>query len=160
LGGTFIDIGLDGVIVGLLRCFGGVLGAGEASTTVAVEAESEALSDSTLLDSLRVPADFFLLLGAGVAVACSALTSVLARALGGATPNPRSAKLIVRDIRGTFDVEAEAVLRAGFLGEWSFLGTGFLGAFSIFRRHSSGFTSCSRRCVIDLAEMRSCVPEA
>lgn len=71
-----IDIGLEGVIVGLLRGFGGVLGAGEASTTVAVDAESEALKDSMLFDSLSAPEPFFVF-EVGMPVACSTLTSAV-----------------------------------------------------------------------------------
>lgn len=75
LGGTLIDIGLDGVMAVFFIGFWGVSGDGARSITV--DALSDALKESTLLLSASTP-DNFLEFDVGKPLACSTFTSVLA----------------------------------------------------------------------------------
>jgi hypothetical protein len=79
-----------------------------------VDVVSEGLREAILLESEIDPAGV-LDTTAGKALACSILIPVLAWALGGVALKPRSAKLMVFDIREIFG--AGVFFSAGFLGD-------------------------------------------
>lgn len=139
----------------------------DVDVDVDTDAASDELRESAFLKSADVVTGGFWL-NMGKALACSTLTSVLAWALGGVAPNPRRAKLIVRDI---FDVLAvDGGFKDGFLGETFLVDTGLTGVASpvglIFRGNECGewsrsdCISCSLNRVTDLADSRSCRPDA
>lgn len=134
--------------------------------TVEMDVLFEWVSECTLLVSELTGIEV-LWFDMGNASAFSTLTSMLAWALGGALPKPRSAKLIERDIRGVRSV-AE-VFGAGLLGVILLT---VLGPFGVDKGRSAllgivrveypwllGPVSCSLNRDIDLADIRSCMPE-
>lgn len=101
----------------------------------------------------------------GNALACSTLTPVLAWALGGVALKPRSAKLIVLEIREV--IGAGAFFNAGLMGDmlltepglfcvvmFESILRGLLGWKDSFS--SAGLVSWSRRRMIERADNRSC----
>jgi hypothetical protein len=127
-----MDIGLDGVTLVSCEDLGGVEGLDDGSTRVEVDVISEGLKEVILRESERAIPDalWFVI---GKALACAILTPVLAWALGGVALKPRSAKLIVLEIREA----AGATFNAGFFAGEPWIETGLLGAAegtSIFRR--------------------------
>jgi hypothetical protein len=94
------------------------------SKTDVVDAVSDGLKEVILLESEIEPAGvlWFVM---GRALACSTLTPVLAKALGGVALKPRSAKLIVREIREA--IGAGVFFSAGFMGDMLLPELGLLG---------------------------------
>ena len=116
--GALMDIGLEGVTLVSCEDLGGVEGLDGGSTSVGVDAVSEGLKDVTLRVSEKdIPALWFAI---GSALACAILTPVLASARGGVALNPRSAKLIVLEIRET----AGGAFSVGFFGGEFLIETG------------------------------------
>lgn len=156
-------MGLDGVNRVSCAAFGGVDGLEDASTTVGVEVVSEGLKDVMLFVSENVLLGRPLWFDMGNALACSTWTPVLAWARGGAAPKPRSAKLIVLEMREAFG--AAVAFKAGFFGDGLLERTGLLGTGTDSSRRgrkdglfSISPVSCSLRREIDRADIRSCAP--
>jgi hypothetical protein len=89
-----------------------------------VDVVSDGLKEVILLESEIDPAGV-LDTTAGNALACSTLIPVLAWALGGVALKPRSAKLMVLEIREVF--AAGVFFNAGFLGDTLLIEPGPLG---------------------------------
>lgn len=115
-----IEIGLAGVWEDLA----GVEDVESTSKTDVVDAVSDGLKEVMLLASETDPAGvlWFVM---GIALACSTLTTVLAKALGGVALKPRSAKLIVREIREV--IGAGVFFNAGFMGDMLLAELGLFG---------------------------------
>lgn len=115
-----MEIGLAGVWEGLADVEDGE----STSRTDVVDAVSDGLKELMLLAS-EIDAAGVLWFVMGIALACSTLTPVLATALGGVALKPRSAKLIVREIREA--IGAGAFFNAGLMGDMLLPELGLLG---------------------------------
>lgn len=115
-----MEIGLAGVWDDLA----GVEGVGNTSKTDVVDAVSDGLKEVMLLVSEIDPAGvlWFVI---GIALACSTFTTVLAKALGGVALKPRSAKLIVREIRDA--IGTGVFFNTGFMGDILLTDPGLFG---------------------------------
>ena len=134
--------------------------------TVEVDVVFEGLSECTLFVSELTGIEV-LWFDMGNASACSTLTSVLAWALGGTVPKPRSAKLTLRDIRDARSVGG--AFGTGLLGVTMLIALVFFGAdedrSTLLGIARAGYpwllgpVSCSINRDMDLADIRSCMPE-
>lgn len=115
-----MEIGLAGVWEGLE----GVEDGESTPRTDVVDAVSDGLKEAMLLAS-EIDAAGVLWFVMGMALACSTLTPVLATALGGVALKPRSAKLIVREIREA--IGAGVFFNAGLMGDMLLPELGLLG---------------------------------
>lgn len=156
-----MDIGFDGVSCDSCNIFDGVDGLDGTSMTVGVDVVSDGLRDVILFVSENVlPGPLWF--DMGNAAAFSTWTPVLAWARGGVALKPRSAKLMVLEIRDAFGTTA--AFMAGFFGETLLKETGLWGTEvdgsnrrgRNERLFSVPAVSCSLKREIDRAEIRSC----